>query len=106
MATVKDLTVERYVGDERDIVFYMIDSNKRTEILTGAVLSCKFTDKAAAEAEINTSIVLYIGDGRAHIPIVTSQIDGAIVWDLFITGTDAAGDDIAPIIGTMTVVEP
>lgn len=104
MSTAKILTVDRYVSDERAIVFYIIDSLNRTIILSGAVLSCTFSDATAVESDVVQPIILYAGDGRAHIPVTAAQVSSPIVWDMFITGTDGSGASIEPIKGRMTVV--
>jgi len=99
--TTETLTVNRYVGDNRDIAFYMMDISGNPIPLTGSIMSCKFT--ADSEVDVNTSIELVLGDGRAHIPIAAGQVDLPVEWKMVITGTNGSGDGIAPIIGSLTI---
>lgn len=101
MSTSKTLTVERYVGDERDIAFYVVGTTGGIEVLTGATLSCLF--QSDGETDINTPITFANGDGRAHVDVAAAQVTAAIRWSIYIDGTDSAGQQITPIIGAMIV---
>lgn len=104
MKTTSKIVASRYVGDERDMAFYTVDSSGEIIVMTGSTLSCKFT--ASGESDINVSVTFANGDGRLHIVVAASQVVAAITWKIMITGTDGAGTDIPPIIGTLTVIEP
>lgn len=100
--TTMTLEVSRYLDDDRDIPFYIVDSSGRIEILTGATLSCTYSDKAAVESDVIASITLATGDGRAHIPVTPTQVSAPIEWNMMITGT-LGGKAITPIVGELVV---
>lgn len=106
MKTTEVITASRYVGDERDLAFYIVDSAREIIVMTGATLSCTFSDQDGVEADVVTAVTFASGDGRLHIAVSAAQVTATITWKLFITGTDGSGADIPPIIGSMTVVAP
>jgi len=102
MNTASTLVTQRYVDDERDIAFYIVDKSRDVIVMTGATLSCKFT--ATGQTDVTTLVTFAAGDGRLHIVVTPAQVAAPIVWSMFITGTDGAGLDMEPLVGKLTVV--